>query len=226
VKKNLTRLRVYGVAGVASLLAVGGGIVASTTASASVNPGTVRVTLAGTQTGLATNKALQKAAPALPADITASVYLADRNAAALTAFAKAVSTPGTAQYGHYLTAAQAKALYAPTAAEAQSVEGWATGNGLSVGAATSGFGAYVQVTGTASAIAHAFSVKFGSYKVGAKKLAQKFWAPEEAASVPASIRSDVLTVTGLDSAKHQATPGEALPPPPQNYFIAPWSSAY
>ena len=144
----------------------------------------------------------------------------------MTAFAQAVSTPGNAQYHRYLTAAQAKALYAPTAAEAQSVEGWAASNALRVGAVTSGFGAYVQVTGTASAIAHAFGVKFGSYRVGAKKHAQKFWAPEQAASVPASIRGDVLTVTGLDSAKHQAKPGEALPPPPQNYFVAPWSSAY
>jgi subtilase family serine protease len=226
VKKNLRRLRVYGVAGAASLLAVGGGIIASTTASASVNPNNARVALAGTQTGLATAKALQKAAPALPARITASVYLADRNAAALTAFAKAVSTPGTAQYHHYLTAAQTKSLYAPTAAEAHAVESWATSNGLRVGAVSSGFGAHVQVTGTASAIAHAFGVKFGSYKVGAKKLAQKFWAPEQAASVPASIRGDVLTVTGLDSAKHQAKPGETLPPPGQNYIVAPWSSAY
>ena len=226
MKKNLRRVRVYGVVGVASLLAVGGGMVASATASASVNPNNVRVTLAGTRTGLATAKALQKAAPALPARITASVYLADRDAAGLTAFAKAVSTPGTAQYHHYLTAAQAKALYAPTAAEAHSVESWASGSGLRVGAVSSGFGAHVQVTGTASAIAHAFGVKFGSYKVGVKKLAQKFWAPEEAASVPASIRGDVLTVTGLDSARHQATPGEALPPPGQNYFVAPWSSAY
>jgi len=226
VKKNLTRLRVYGVAGVASLLAVGGGIVASTTASASVNPGTARVALAGTQTGLATAKALQKAAPALPAHITASVYLAGRDTAALTAFAKAVSTPGTAQYHHYLTAAQTKSLFAPTAAEAHAVESWAASNGLSVGAVTSGFGAHVQVTGTAGAIAHAFGVKFGSYQAGVKKRAQKFWAPEQAASVPASIRGDVLTVTGLDSAKHQATPGETLPPPPQNYFVAPWTSAY
>ncbi|MGD0700993.1 MAG: S53 family peptidase [Trebonia sp.] len=219
-------MRTYGVVGVASLLAVGGGIVASATASASVNPNNARVTLAGTRTGLATAKALQKAAPALPAHITADVYLADRDTAAMAAFAKAVSTPGTAQYHHYLTADQAKTLFAPTAAEAHSVENWAASNGLRVGAVTSGFGAHVQVTGTAGAIAHAFAVKFGSYQVGKKKLAQKFWAPEEAASVPASIRGDVLTVTGLDSAKHQATPDDTLPPPGQNYFVAPWSSAY
>jgi subtilase family serine protease len=225
-KKRLTRVRAFGVVGVASLLAAGGSFVASATASASVSPSNVRVALAGTQTGLATAKTLQKAAPALPARITADVYLADRDATALTAFAKAVSTPGTAQYHHYLTAAQTKALFAPTTAETHSVESWATSSGLRVGAATSGFGAYVQVSGTASAIAHAFGVKFGSYQVGVKKRAQKFWAPEEAASVPASIRGDVLTVTGLDSASHQVKPDDTLPPPGQNYFVAPWSSAY
>ncbi len=226
MKKNLKRLRAFGMVGAASLLAVGVSVVATAPVSASVNPGNARVALAGTRTGLATAKALQKAAPGLPAHITADVYLADRNAAALTAFAKAVSTPGTAQYHHYLTAAQAKTLFAPSAAEANAVESWATSNGLSVGAVTSGFGASIQVTGTASAIAHAFGVKFGSYQVGASKKTQRFWAPEQTASVPASIGADVLTVAGLDSAKHQATPGEALPPPPQNYFVAPWSSAY
>jgi len=223
---NVTRLRALGVAGVACVLAAGSGIVASATASASVNPDNVRVALAGTQTRLATAKALQKAAPALPAYITAGVYLADRDTAGLTAFAEAVSTPGTEQYHHYLTADQARNLFAPTAAEAHSVEGWATSNGLRVGTVTSGFGAYVQVTGTPSSIEHAFGVKFGSYQVGTKKQARRFWAPEETASVPASIASDVLTVTGLDNAKHLATPDETLPPPGQNYFVAPWSSAY
>ncbi len=226
MKKNLNRLRAFGMVGAASMLAVGVSVVATAPVSASVNPGNARVALAGTRTGLATAKALQKAAPALPAHITADVYLADRNAAALTAFAQAVSTPGTAQYHHYLTADQAKTLFAPSAAEAQAVESWATSNGLRVGAVSSGFGASVQVTGTPGAIARAFSVKFGGYQVGVKKKAQRFWAPEQTASVPAFIGADVLTVAGLDNAKHQATPDETLPPPPQNYFVAPWSSAY
>ncbi|HTW02007.1 MAG TPA: S53 family peptidase [Streptosporangiaceae bacterium] len=226
MKKNLKRLRVFGLVGAASMLAVGVSVVATAPVSASVNPGGARVALAGTRTGLATSKTLQKAAPALPAHITADVYLADRNTAALTAFAQAVSTPGTAQYHHYLTAAQDQAMFAPTAAEARAVEGWATSNGLRVGTVTSGFGASIQVTGTPGAIQSAFDVKFGSYQVGAKKKAEKFWAPEQSASVPASIEGDVLTVTGLDSAKHQATPSETLPPPEQNYFIAPWTSEY
>ena len=226
MKKNLNRLRVWGAVGAASALAVGGSIWASAPVSASVNPNNARVALAGTRTTLATAKALQKEAPALPGTITASVYLASRNTAALTKFAQEVSTPGTALYHHYLTAAQDKALYAPTAAEASAVESWATSNGLQVGTVTTGFGASVQVAGTAGKIASAFGIKFGSYQIGRAKKAQRFWAPEQSASVPASIQGDVLTVTGLDNAKHQATPGDTLPPPPQNYFVAPWSSAY
>jgi subtilase family serine protease len=226
VKKNLKRLRAFGLVGAASMLAVGVSVVATAPVSASVHPGGARVALAGTRTGLATAKALQKAAPTLPAHITADIYLTDQNAAALTALAQAVSTPGNAQYHHYLTAAQDQALFAPTAAEAQAVEGWATSSGLKVGTVTSGFGASVQVTGTPGAIESAFGVKFGGYQVGAGKKAERFWAPEQSASVPASIQADVLTVTGLDNAKHQATPSDTLPPPEQNYFVAPWTSEY
>jgi subtilase family serine protease len=230
VKRNLIRVRAFGAVGAASLLAVGLSVAASAaagvSASASVNPGSGRVALAGTKPALATAKALQKAAPALPSRITADVYLANRNTAAMTALAKAVSSPGSAEYHHYLTAAQDKAAFAPSAAEASAVKGWAASNGLSVGASTTGFGAYVQVSGASSAVAHAFGVTFGSYQVGVRKNTQKFWAPEQSASVPASIEGDVLTVTGLDNAKHQATPDEALPPPGQNYVVAPYSSSY
>ena len=227
MKKNLRGLRVYGVVGVASLLAVGGGIVASTTASASVNPNNARVALAGTQTGLANREG--------PAEGGAGAACAHHRQR-LPGRPGHGGPDGLRQGGLHPRhravpplpdgGPDEEPLYAPTAAEAHAVEGWATSNGLQVGAVTSGFGAHVQVTGTASAIAHAFGVKFGSYQAGAKKQAQRFWAPEQAASVPASIRGDVLTVTGLDSAKHQATPGDTLPPPPQNYFVAPWSSAY
>jgi len=214
--KHATRLRAAAVAGAASLIAIGGSVaVTAASASASVGPDNVRAAVADSQTSLATAKALQSAAPALPARITANVYLAGRNASGLTAYAQAVSTPGTAQYGHYETAAQAIASYAPSASEAATVKSWARSSGLSVGQATTGFGAYVQVTGTPAQVEHAFSVKFGSYKVTSKKTTQKFWAPEQSASVPATISGDVLAISGLDSASHQMTPADTLPPPGQ-----------
>jgi len=223
--KHVRRLRAVTVAGTAALLAIGGSV-AATAASASVSPDNIRAAVAGSQTSLATSKALVSAAPALPASITASVYLAGRNPAGLTSYAQEVSSPGTAQYGHYLSAAQAIADYAPSASEAAAVASWARSNGLGVGSTTSGFGAYVQVTGTPAQVEHAFSVKFGSYRVGSKKSARKFWAPEQTASVPTSISGDVLAVSGLDNASHLNTPDDTLPPPEQNYEVAPYCSSY
>jgi subtilase family serine protease len=224
--KHVRRWRTAVTAGTATLLVVGGSVVAAVSASASVGPGNVRAAIAGSQTSLASSKALLPAAPALPAHITASVYLASSNAAGLTAYAQDVSTPGNALYGHYLSAATSIARYAPSASEAANVEGWARSSGLSVGDVTRGFGAYVQVTGTPAQVEHAFGVKFGSYRVTSKKSVQKFWAPEESASVPTSISGDVLTVSGLDNVSDQMKPDDTLPPPGQNYEVAPYTSDY
>ena len=49
--------------------------------------------------------------------VTANVYLAGRNPSGLTAFSSAVSTPGNALYGHYLTARQTMARFGPSTAE-------------------------------------------------------------------------------------------------------------
>ncbi|HEX3965158.1 MAG TPA: S53 family peptidase [Trebonia sp.] len=214
----MTRLRAIVAAGAATLLAVGGGVAAATSASASVHP--ARLSVAGTHPAWATAKAL--VSTKVSGSVTANVYLADRDAAGLSAYAAAVSTPGNRLYGHYLTAKEALARFAPTAAEAKAVESWAKGAGLKAGAVTSGAGAYVQVTGSAAAIATAFTVKFGMYKDGKAT----YRAPAQAASIPGSIASDVLTVSGLDSAKDQMKPNDTLPPAPANYFVAPYCSTY
>jgi subtilase family serine protease len=216
-------LRAIAAAGAASLLAVGGGVAAATTASAAVHP--ARLSIAGTHPAWATAKSL--VSTKVSGSVTANVYLADRDGAGLSAYAAAVSTPGSRLYGHYLTAKEALARFAPTAAEATAVESWAKGAGLKVGTVRSGAGAYVQVTGSASAIATAFTVKFGIYKDGKAR----YRAPGAAASIPGSIASDVLTVSGLDNAKDQmkpdaVQPNEALPPAPANYFVAPYCSTY
>jgi subtilase family serine protease len=216
-------LRAIAAAGAASLLAVGGGVAAAASASATVHP--ARLSIAGTHPAWATAKAL--VGTAVTGSVTANVYLANQNDAGLSAYAAAVSTPGSKQYRHYLTAAQTLARFAPTAAAATAVESWAKGAGLKVGTVTSGAGAYVQVTGSAGAIASAFTVKFGMYKDGKAT----YRAPEEAASIPGSIASDVLSVSGLDSAKDQMKPGavqpnDTLPPAPANYFVAPYCGTY
>jgi subtilase family serine protease len=50
--------------------------------------------------------------------------------------------------------------------------------------------------------------------------------PEQTASAPAGVASDVLTVSGLDTATHDMTPADTLPPPGPNFWVAPPCSQY
>jgi subtilase family serine protease len=217
---HVIRLHVIAAAGAASLLAIGGGVAAATAASAKV--GQVRQPIAGTHPAWASSKALVSSKPVTTGTVTANIYLANRKASGLAAFAKAVSTPGSAQYGHFLSAAQLQAQYGPDASEAQAVSQWATGQHLSVAEVVPGIGGYVKVTGSATAVANAFGVTFGSYRLHGATVR----APEAAASLPTSIAGDVVAVTGLDSATQLMKPAGMLPPPPQNYFVAPECSQY
>jgi subtilase family serine protease len=229
------RVRALTAAGAASLLAAGGGVAAASAASATATP--ARATIAGTRPAWATSTALVRSRGAAPdllsGTATANVYLAPDNAAHLTSLATAVSTPGNSLYGHYLSNVAAARLFDPTAAEIQQVENAFSLPGISVTKVVPGIGGYVQVSGTNSAIAKAFDVTFGAYKVGAVT----YRAPEEAASVPSAIAGDVIAVSGLDTGSHVvkpaavqlndgAQPHDVLPPPGSNYFVAPYCSAY
>ena len=157
---HVTRLRAVAAASAASLLVIGGGVATATAASAKVDPG--RRSIDGTHPAWATSKALVSSKPVTSGTVTANVYLASPDASGLATFATAVSTPGSAEYGHFLSAAQVQAQYAPDASEAQAVSQWAAGQHLSVAEVVPGIGGYVQVTGSATAIANAFGVTFGS----------------------------------------------------------------
>jgi subtilase family serine protease len=238
--KHVMRVRAVAAASAASLLAAGCGVATASAASDAATP--ARATIAGTRPAWATSTALvrsRRAAPGLlSGTATANVYLAPDNASQLTSLAAAVSTPGNSRYGHYLSNAEAARLFDPTSAEIQQVESAFSLPGISVTKVVPGIGGYVQVSGTSSAIAKAFDVTFGAYKVGAVT----YRAPEEAASVPSAIAGDVIAVSGLDTANHfmkpatvqpkdTAQPGavqpkDVLPPPGTNYFVAPYCSAY
>src|SRR3984957_3543419 len=155
--------------------------------------------------------------------ITATVYLASRNPAGLAAFAAAVSAPRSPRYGHYLSARQAMARFGPAAAQVGAVECWLAGAGLTVTRVSAGIGGYVRVRGSAAAMAKAFDVTFGAFR-GPDGTTVR--APRQSASAPAALAGDVLSVSGLDSATHFAKPYDTLPPPGQNYWVAPPCSQF
>jgi subtilase family serine protease len=155
--------------------------------------------------------------------VTARVYLAGQDPAGLAAYAAAASTPGNALYARYLTPAQVMDRYGPTQAQVSAVTAWLTGAGLTVTKVEDEMGGYVAVQGSVQAAAQAFGVTFGSFR-GPDHKADR--APEQTATAPASVASAVLTVTGLDTATHDMTPADTLPPPGPNYWIAPSCSKY
>src|SRR5450631_2618204 len=68
------------------------------------------------------------------AGVTADVSVKPRDPAALDAFVAAVSTPGSAQYHHYLGAGQFASTFGPTAAVIDGVRSWLSSAGLHPGA--------------------------------------------------------------------------------------------
>jgi subtilase family serine protease len=202
--------------------------------------GTGSIRLAGSKPAFATATADKGAVPArTPVDF--DVVLSMRDAASATATLRAVATPGTAAYRHFLTTAQFRAAYAPTAASVAAVERWATSTGLHVAGTAS---LYVEVTGTTAQAdklfdtsLHVYASKQG-YLLGTSSLL----------ALPSGLAGTVAGVVGLDSspkiaantsagrvgatspaaAVADATPDETLPGPPAGgrYGVQPCSAYY
>lgn len=210
-----------------SALAVGGAFalaigvtVAASTASASSGPS--RTSLKGTHPSWATAHSRLGSAAVTPA-VNAFVYLQGQDPSGLAAYAKEVSTPGSPEYRHYLSASQTMARFGPTQSQVSSVKNWLSSAGLKVDKVADEIGGYVQVSGTTEQAAQAFGVTFGMFR-GPGGAAYR--APLSAASVPLGLSSDVSTVAGLDTAPHFAKPGDTLPPPQQNYWVAKPCNSY
>ncbi|WP_406264747.1 S53 family peptidase [Actinacidiphila glaucinigra] len=161
--------------------------------------------LAGSRPGWATTKA-DRGATADTADVTLRVYLAGRDAQGLAAYAKAVSDPGSASYGAFLSAKQAKARFGATAQQVAHTRQWLESSGLRV---TGVNDHYLTVTGDVADAEKAFGTQLHNYAKGAKT----YHAPTGTASVPASLGGAVLTVTGLDNSPRRARHQDTLPPP-------------
>jgi subtilase family serine protease len=160
------------------------------------------------------------ATPDAGASVTARVYLAGRDPAAMAKYAAAVSDPASKSYRRFLTAKQERARYGPTSSQVSAISRWLTVAGLHV---TSTTAHYVATTGTVSAAERAFAVRLGSFRGPGGGVAM---APEQITSVPATLRPAVLTVTGLDTATVVMRPATTAAPPPAFYRAGPCSQYY
>ncbi len=180
--------------------------------------------------------AAERSHPAGKVPATAAVsfdlLLTLRDAAGLQAFVKEVSTPGSAEFHHYLTDARWNARYAPTAAEVAKAKAWLRGEGFSVGALPKDR-LYIPASGSAALVEKAFGVTLGYYEVNGETVR----LANGTLSIPASLAGVTAGVVGVN--EYLATPELATrstaataakpkqePPPPAGYRNPPVCSQY
>ena len=182
-----------------TIAAVAGGSAAQADATHAIGNGPAVTALSGSTPAFATaNRAISAVAGSTK--LTIQLWLKPRTAAA-ESFATAVSTPGNALYGHYLSPAAYTARFGASSAQAASVASWLRSAGFTGVKADSGRD-YVQATAAVSTINAALRVQVRYYRssgtINAGRYALR--ANDRPVSLPSSVASGVLAVTGLDNA--------------------------
>src|SRR6266446_2478259 len=121
------------------------------------------------------------------------VYLSWTNPSGAEALARAVSDPRSKSYRHYLTPAQFRQQFAPTANQVAQVQSWLQSQGFSL-VYTPANNHYVSAKGTIAQAQAAFGVNFGMYNATGQTLR----LPSADVSIPTSLAGTVNAVVGLD----------------------------
>lgn len=127
------------------------------------------------------------------ATISVTIALAPPDPGALASYATAVSTPGSAEYGHYLSVAAFRSRFAPSDAQAQAVRAALSADGLNP-SAVSANGLEITLTASAARLSSAFATSFQQVSVGGRTA----YANTSAPALPSSIAATVQGVIGLD----------------------------
>lgn len=122
-----------------------------------------------------------------------AVDMALSNSAELKSLAMAVSSPGNAQYGHYLSTQELAARYAPAAADVAAVKALLEDAGMSQ-VAVGPMGAYVSAYATVDQLRRTFHVSQNLYSYRGQTLR----ANREEPTLPAALAGKILYIEGLD----------------------------
>src|ERR1700745_1018241 len=127
-----------------------------------------RSTLKGSKPSWATPKNFINSANA-STPLGFRVYRGGNNPSGAVALAQAVSNPRSKSYRHYLTPAQFRQQFAPTASQVSQVQSWLTSQGFTL-VYTPANNHYVSAKGTIAQAQAAFGVNFGNYKVSGQNV--------------------------------------------------------
>ena len=152
------------------------------------------------------------------------LYLGWRNAAAAEALARAVSDPKSASYRHYLSPAQFRSTFAPTAAQATAVHNWLKASGFVI-VNTPANRHFIAAQGTVRQIETAFATTINVYRVSGMKLR----APARDLSVPTTIAPLISGAIGIDQSYefiHSNTVVDKNAPPSAGFRNSPPLSTF
>ena len=164
-------------------------VVSSATAGAAAPSG--RITLAGTEVSAAAREH-PVGVVAKSSQVSFDLVLQLRDAKGAQALVKAVSTPGSASYRHYVTAAQWESEFSPTGSEVAAARSWLRSEGFKVGALSKDR-ITIAASGTAAQVERAFATNLKEYKLDGNtvRLATK------ELSIPASVAGSIVGAMGI-----------------------------
>ncbi|WP_045697023.1 protease pro-enzyme activation domain-containing protein [Streptomyces rubellomurinus] len=163
--------------------------------------------------------------------ISVAVSLKLRNAAELDRFLGAVTTPGSPEYGKFLTPEQFTERFGPTQQDVAQVKAYLAAQGLTV-TEVSANRQVVSAHGTTAQVSQAFGTHESAYVD--PQLQRTFFANDAAASIPAELASVIQGVSGLDNhavrknriAKPSAITPNAATASPSGMSPAQYTGAY
>jgi len=146
------------------------------------------------------------------APVSFHVYLGWRHDGSAVALARAVSDPASARYGRFLSPAQFRSRFAPSAAEVAAVRAWLVSQGFSVTSVPAN-NLYVAASGTVAQAEAAFKVRLNVYRVRGVELR----SPAAALTIPASLAHIVSGVVGLSQSLTHPLSSRIIAPPPAGF---------
>ncbi|HEU4999991.1 MAG TPA: S53 family peptidase [Lapillicoccus sp.] len=205
---------------VLGVAAVSCALVGAASSTAAASPGNGKSALAGSVPSWA-RAAHKVGASDKNTQVDFRVYLNNRGGDAAQQLAMAVSTPGSKQYGKFLTADQYRAQFAPAQSDVDAVSSWLKSQGFAVGYVPANH-KYVEAVGSVAQASSAFGTTFSDYTVQGQTLRSN----DSSLQVPSSL-GNVQAVIGLDDSmalvKHDASPSA---PPSTGFRNAQPCSAY
>ncbi|HEY0717830.1 MAG TPA: S53 family peptidase, partial [Streptosporangiaceae bacterium] len=159
--------------------------------------------------------------------VSFGILLGLRDEAGAEAALQAISTPGTASYGKWLSNQAFDESYAPTKASVSAVQSWLRTQGFTV-TQTLPSGQFVQASGSAAQVEKTFGSQLDNYSYQGKTVRANSSELSLPADTPAAVTGAVAGVVGVDQGTALKSPADTLPGPPPGarYGVQPCSAYY